>query len=99
TGMNTVRWVLAVPNNSNIQSIQDLQGKRIATELKGYTEKYLKKHGVKADVEFSWGATEVKVASGLVDAIVELTETGSSLRANKLRIVETLCESSTQFIA
>jgi ATP phosphoribosyltransferase len=99
TGMNAVRWVLAVPNDSNIQSVKDLQGKRIATELKGFTEQYLKKNGVKADVEFSWGATEAKVATGLVDAIVELTETGSSLRANNLRIVETLCHSTTQFIA
>jgi ATP phosphoribosyltransferase len=99
TGMNAVRWVLAVPNDSSIKSVKDLQGKRIATELKGFTEKYLKDHGVKAEVEFSWGATEAKVASGLVDAIVELTETGSSLRANNLRIVETLCKSTTQFIA
>ncbi len=98
TGMNSVRWVLAVPNNSSIQSVKDLQGKRIATELKGFTEQYLKKNGVKAEVEFSWGATEAKVATGLVDAIVELTETGSSLRANNLRIVETLCHSTTQFI-
>ena len=99
TGMNSVRWVLAVPAASPIQTVKDLQGKRIATELKGFTEKYLKEKGVKADVEFSWGATEVKVASGLVDAIVELTETGSSLRANNLRIVETLCYSNTQFIS
>ena len=98
SGMNAVRWVLAVPNDSKIKSVKDLEGKRVATELKGVTEKYLKKNGVKADVEFSWGATEVKVASGLVDAIVELTETGSSLRANNLRIVETLCYSTTQFI-
>ncbi|MBI2095143.1 MAG: ATP phosphoribosyltransferase [Candidatus Omnitrophica bacterium] len=98
TGMNPVRWVLAVPNASPIKDVKDLQGKRIATELKGFTEKYLKGKGVKADVEFSWGATEVKVGSGLVDAIVELTETGSSLRANSLRIVETLCRSTTQFI-
>ena len=99
TGMNAVRWVLAVPNDSHIKSVKDLQGKRIATELKGFTEQYLKKNGVKADVEFSWGATEAKVATGLVDAIVELTETGSSLRANNLRIVETLCRSTTQFIS
>jgi len=99
TGMNPVRWVLAVPNNSPIKTVKDLRGKRIATELKGVTEKYLRNKGVEADVEFSWGATEVKVASGLVDAIVELTETGSSLRANNLRIVETLCHSTTQFIA
>lgn len=98
TGNNPVRWVLAVPEDSSIKSVKDLQGKRIATELKGFTEKYLSDKGVSADVEFSWGATEVKVASGLVDAIVELTETGSSLRANKLRIVETLCHSTTQFI-
>ncbi len=99
TGMNSVRWVLAVPNDSPIQSVKDLKGKRIATELKGFTEQYLKSKGVRANVEFSWGATEAKVASGLVDAIVELTETGSSLRANNLRIVETLCYSTTQFIA
>jgi len=96
---NTVRWVLAVPENSGIKSVKDLKGKKIATEVVGITKKYLKKHKVQAEVEFSWGATEAKVTSGLVDAIVELTETGSSLRANKLRIVETLCESNTQFIA
>lgn len=94
-----VRWVLAVPEDSNIKSVKDLEGKRIATELAKATEKYLKKNKVKAEVEFSWGATEAKVASGLVDAVVELTETGSSLRANKLRIVSTVCESTTQFIA
>lgn len=96
---NKVRWVLAVPESSKIKSIKDLKGKKIATEVVGITKKYLRKHKVQADVEFSWGATEAKVTSGLVDAIVELTETGSSLRANKLRIVETLCESNTQFIA
>ncbi len=96
---NKVRWVLAVPQDGKIRSVQDLEGKKIATEVVGITRKYLAKHKVKAHVEFSWGATEAKVTSGLVDAIVELTETGSSLRANKLRIVETLCESSTQFIA
>ena len=79
--------------------MKDLAGKKIATEVVGITKKYLAKNKVKANVEFSWGATEAKVTTGLVDAIVELTETGSSLRANKLRIVETLCESSTQFIA
>ena len=99
TGMNSVRWVLAVPNDSAVRSVKDMKGKRIATELKGFTEKYLKEKGVQAAVEFSWGATEAKVASGLVDAIVELTETGSSLRANNLRIVETLCYSTTQFVA
>ncbi|NLE64436.1 MAG: ATP phosphoribosyltransferase [Elusimicrobia bacterium] len=96
---NKVRWVLAVPEDCGIRSVKDLKGKKIATEVVGITRKYLAKNKVKADVEFSWGATEAKVTSGLVDAIVELTETGSSLRANKLRIVETLCESSTQFIA
>ncbi len=96
---NKVRWVLAVPEASSIKTPKDLEGKKIATEVVSITKKYLVKHKVKADVEFSWGATEAKVASGLVDAIVELTETGSSLQANKLRIIETLCESSTQFIA
>jgi ATP phosphoribosyltransferase len=96
---NKVRWVLAVPEDSKIRSVKGLKGKKIATEVVGLTRKYLKKNKVKADVEFSWGATEAKVTSGLVDAIVELTETGSSLRANKLRIIDTLCESSTQFIA
>jgi ATP phosphoribosyltransferase len=96
---NKVRWVLAVPEASKIESVKDLQGKRIATEVVNVTKQYLAKHKVKADVEFSWGATEAKVSTGLVDAIVELTETGSSLRANKLRIVDTLCESTTQFIA
>ena len=86
---NPVRWVLAVPNDSKIKSVKDLQGKRIATEAIGLVKRYLKKHGVKADVEFSWGATEVK-APELVDAIADLTETGSSLRANNLRIVDTI---------
>ncbi|MFH1360017.1 MAG: ATP phosphoribosyltransferase [Candidatus Omnitrophota bacterium] len=93
-----VRWVLAAPESSTIRSVKDLKGKRIATELVNVTKKYLKKNKVNADVEFSWGATEAKVASGLVDAVVELTETGRSLRANKLRIVSTICESTTQFI-
>ncbi|HOR27079.1 MAG TPA: ATP phosphoribosyltransferase [Candidatus Sumerlaeota bacterium] len=93
-----VRWVLAVPENSSIQSVKDLEGKRIATEVVGLTRRYLEQHGVQADVEFSWGATEIK-APQFVDAIVEVTETGSSLRANKLRIVETLLESTTRFIA
>lgn len=94
-----VRWVLAVPEASSIKSVHDLQGKKIATELVAVTKKYLARHKVNADVEFSWGATEAKVTTGLVDAIVELTETGSSLRANKLRIIDTICESTTQFIA
>lgn len=97
-GLRPVRWVLAVPNDSKIQSVKDLEGKRIATEAVGLTKQYLARNGVKADVEFSWGATEVK-APELVDAIVEITETGSSLRANNLRIVETVLESTTRFIA
>lgn len=92
-----VRWVLAVPNDSPVQTVKDLEGKRIATEAVNLTTDYLKKHGVTAKVEFSWGATEVKPPK-LVDAIVEVTETGSSLRANNLRIVETLLESTTKFI-
>ena len=92
------RWVLCVPENSRIRSVKDLKGKRIATEVVNLTKKYLRKHGVKAEVEFSWGATEVK-AHELVDAIVELTETGSSLRANKLRIVDTLLTSTPRLIA
>ncbi|MCH9656511.1 MAG: ATP phosphoribosyltransferase [Planctomycetes bacterium] len=93
-----VRWVLCVPEDSPIQSVKDLEGKRIATEVVGMTERYLEKHGVKAQVEFSWGATEVKPPK-LADAIVEVTETGSSLRANNLRIVEELMQSTTRFIA
>src|SRR6202140_1409674 len=93
-----VRWVLAVPNNSPVQTVKDLEGKIIATELVAATERYLASHGVKAKVEFSWGATEVNPPV-LADAIVEVTETGSSLRANKLRIVETVLESNTQLIA
>lgn len=96
-GMRPVRWVLAVPNDSPVQSVQDLKGKRIATEGVGITTRYLEKHGVDAEVEFSWGATEVK-APELVDAIVEITETGSSLRANNLRIVDTVLESTTRLI-
>jgi len=91
-----VRWVLAVPENSDIQSVKDLEGKRIATEGVQLVERWLDKHGVKAEVEFSWGATEVKVPE-FVDAIVDITETGSSLRAHNLRIVDTLMESYTQF--
>jgi ATP phosphoribosyltransferase len=94
-----VRWVLAVPESSSIHGVKDLKGKRIATELVNVTKNYLKKNKVDAEVEFSWGATEAKVADGLVDAVVELTETGSSLRAHKLRIVSTICESTTQFIS
>jgi ATP phosphoribosyltransferase len=92
------RWVLAVPENSRIKSVRDLQNKRIATELVNSTKRYLKQNKVKAEVEFSWGATEVK-AHELVDAIVEITETGSSLRANHLRIVETILVSTPRLIA
>ena len=93
-----VRWVLAVPESSPFQTVQDLEGKIIATELVGATRRYLASHGVTAKVEFSWGATEVKPPI-LADAIVEVTETGSSLRANKLRIMETVMESNTQLVA
>src|SRR5271168_3385137 len=93
-----VRWVLAVPESAPVKSVKDLEGKVIATELVGATKRYLERNGVTARVEFSWGATEVKPPV-LADAIVEVTETGSSLRANKLRIVETLMESNTQLIA
>ena len=92
------RWVLAVPEKSKIKSVKDLEGKLIATEVVGMTKRWLKKHGIKADVEFSWGATEVK-AHELVDAIVEVTETGNSLRANNLRIVEELMSSTPRLIA
>jgi len=98
TGLGRVRWVLAVAEDSSIQTVRDLEGKVIATEAVKMTEKYLARNGVKARVEFSWGATEVKVPQ-LADAIVEVTETGSSLRANHLRIVDTLLESATCFIA
>ncbi|MBP5640284.1 MAG: ATP phosphoribosyltransferase, partial [Victivallales bacterium] len=97
-GRVPLRWVLAVPNDSPINSAKDLEGKRIATEAMGMTKRYLEANGVHANVEFSWGATEVKPPH-LADAIVEITETGSSLKANNLRIVDTLCESTTRFIA
>ena len=99
SGMQPVRWVLAAPANSKIKSVKDLEGKRIATELVNVTRKYLKKNKVAAEVDFSWGATEVKANMSLVDAIVELTETGSSLRANNLKIIDTVCTSTTQLIA
>jgi ATP phosphoribosyltransferase len=95
---NPTRWVLVVPNDSPIQSVKDLEGKRIAAEAIGIVEKYLEDNGVNAEVEFSWGATEVKVPE-LVDAIVDITETGSSLRANNLRIVDELMQSYPQFVA
>tara|TARA_B100000315_G_C14577177_1_gene588490 strand:+ start:206 stop:1081 length:876 start_codon:yes stop_codon:yes gene_type:complete len=97
--LNPVRWVVAVRADSKIKTIKDLRGKRIATELVNYTKKYFKKKKIKIDVEFSWGATEFKVTSGLVDAIVDITETGASLKANNLRIIDTICESKTVFIA
>ena len=98
TSAQPTRWVIAVPEDSPIHSVKDLQGKLIATEAVELTRRYLRDCGVEAKIEFSWGATEVKVPD-LVDAIVDVTETGSSLRANKLRILETILESSTQFIA
>ncbi|MDR0676570.1 MAG: ATP phosphoribosyltransferase [Elusimicrobiota bacterium] len=97
-GFRPVRWVLAVPENSSIKKIQDLDGKRIATELVNFTTKYFKEKNVNVNVEFSWGATEAKTPS-LVDGIVELTETGNSLKANKLKIIDELLQSTTRFIA
>ena len=97
--LNKVRWVLAVPEASGIRSPKQLKGKRVATELVNVTKEFFRKNKVDVEIEFSWGATEAKIRSGLVDAIVELTETGSSLRANKLVEIATLCESTTQFIA
>jgi ATP phosphoribosyltransferase len=96
--MRPVRWVLAVPESSSINSVKDLEGKHIATEVVNITKKYLAQHNVNASVEFSWGATEVKPPE-LADAIVEVTETGSSLRANKLKIIDTVLESNTKLIA
>jgi ATP phosphoribosyltransferase len=97
-GLRPVKWVIAVPMDSKIRTVKDLNGKRIATELVGFTKRYLKKENVQAAVDFSWGATEVKPPQ-LADAIVELTETGASLKANNLRIIDTILESSTRFIA
>ena len=93
-----VRWVLCVPNDSSVQSVEELSGARIATEAVGLTTRFLEQHGVKANVEFSWGATEVKPPK-LADAIVEVTETGSSLRANNLRIIAEVLQSTPRFIA
>lgn len=97
--LNPVRWVVAVKDDSKIKKLKDLEGKRIATELVNYTKRFFKEKKIDVEVEFSWGATEVKVKSGLVDAIVELTETGESLRANSLKEIVTVCESTTKFIA
>jgi ATP phosphoribosyltransferase len=93
------RWVLVVPKDSPINSVADLQGKKIATELLGFTKRYLAERGIEASVEFSWGATEAKVVEGLVDAVVEITETGSTIRAHGLRIVEELLVTETRLIA
>jgi len=98
-GLRPVRWVLAVPKDSKIKNPSDLKGKKVATELVNVTSAYFKKKKIRADIEFSWGATEAKVGAGLVDAIVELTETGASLRANNLRIVDTICKSTTVIVA
>ena len=97
--LNPVRWVIAVREDSKIRKLTDLRGKRVATELLKYTRSFFKSKKIKLVVEFSWGATEVKVKSGLVDAIVELTETGNSLKANGLKEIATICESTTKFIA
>ena len=97
-GLRPVKWVIAVPNDSKIKTVKDLNGKRISTELVGFTKRYLKSKGVKAEVDFSWGATEVKPPH-LADAIVELTETGTSLRANNLRVIDIILQSSTRFVA
>ncbi len=97
-GLRPVRWVVAVPEDSEIKSLRDLEGKRIATELVRFTKRFLRSKGIKAIVDFSWGATEVKPPH-LADAIVELTETGTSLRANKLRVIETVLVSTTRFIS
>ena len=92
------RWVLVVRDDSPIQSVQDLEGKKIATELVGFTRRFLQNNGISAEVEFSWGATEAKVVEGLVDAVVEITETGSTIRAHGLRIVENLLYTDTRLI-
>ncbi|MBA4416822.1 MAG: ATP phosphoribosyltransferase [Syntrophus sp. (in: bacteria)] len=97
-GFRGVKWVIAVPMDSPIKSVEDLKGKKIATELVSYTKRYLKKRGIEASIEFSWGATEVKPPL-LADAIIEVTETGASLKANNLRIVDTILESETVLIA
>jgi ATP phosphoribosyltransferase len=93
------RWVLAVPADSDIQGLEDLRGKKIATELVHFTSRYFKERGIDVNIEFSWGATEAKVVSGLADAIVEVTETGSTIRAHGLRIIHELMQTNTQLIA
>jgi len=99
TSMRPTRWVVVVPNNSPIERIEQLAGKRIATEMVRYTTRYFQERGIEVDVEFSWGATEAKAAEGLVDAIVEVTETGSTIRAHGLKIIHELCQSNPQLIA
>jgi ATP phosphoribosyltransferase len=99
TSLNPVRWVVAVPADSEIRSLRDLAGKKIATELLNYTRRYFDQRQIPVQVEFSWGATEAKVAAGLADAIVEVTETGSTIKAHGLKIVHELFQSNTQFIA
>ncbi len=96
---NPARWVVAVPANSNVRELKDLQGKKIATELVNFTKRYFEEKGIKVSVEFSWGATEAKVVSGLADAIVEVTETGSTIRAHGLKIIHELMQTNTQVIA
>ncbi len=96
---NPARWVVAVPANSTVKELQDLQGKKIATELVNFTKRYFEEKGIKVSVEFSWGATEAKVVSGLADAIVEVTETGSTIRAHGLKIIHELMQTNTQVIA
>ncbi|MCM8779092.1 MAG: ATP phosphoribosyltransferase [Candidatus Omnitrophica bacterium] len=97
--LRPVRWVVAVPEDSAVKSLKDLEGKQVATELVNVTKRFFEKNGIKVNVEFSWGATEVKVAQGLVEAVVDLTETGKSLKAHKLREIAVVCESTTKFIA
>lgn len=99
TSMRPTRWVAVVSNDSQISDIKQLAGKRIATEMVGYTKRYFAERNIPVEVEFSWGATEAKVAEGLVDAIVEVTETGSTIRAHGLKIIHELCESNPQLIA
>jgi ATP phosphoribosyltransferase len=99
TSMRPTRWVVVVPNDSPINDIRQLEGKRVATEMVGFTRRYFAERNINVDVEFSWGATEAKVAEGLVDAIVEVTETGSTIRAHGLKIIDELCQSNPQLIA
>jgi ATP phosphoribosyltransferase len=99
TSMGKARWVVAVPSGSEIENVQDLEGKTVSTELVNFTRKYFEEHGIKVKVEFSWGATEAKVAEGLVDAIVEVTESGTTIRAHGLKIIHTLLETNTKLIA